>query len=46
MVDRDDLRLVGAALGTSESGVDVNGDGFVDLLDLVFIALRFGTVVV
>ena len=46
VVDRDDLRLVGAALGTSESGVDVNGDGFVDLLDLVFIALRFGTVVV
>ena len=43
VVDMADLRLVAAALGTSD-GADLNDDGLVDVRDLVLVGISFGGV--
>ena len=42
MVNVADLRIVAAALGTSDSIADLNRDGLVDIRDLVLVAVNFG----
>ena len=41
MCIRDSLILVAQALGTDGLEVDVNGDGVVNVFDLVFVANQF-----
>ncbi|MDE0041201.1 MAG: dockerin type I domain-containing protein [Candidatus Poribacteria bacterium] len=39
--DRDPIQTTAQGFGTDKDGVDVNGDGFVNILDLALVANAF-----